>query len=288
MKSGVPIFIIGVGRSGSTIFHRMLSEHPNVAWLSLLCDICPGKPSINGLLMKTISYPIIGRCLRQLNRGEHYKFWNYYFKGFGTPCRDLSLEDVTKKTKKQIEEAVSKTLTKKRNKFLAKITGWPRIGFLLEIFKNSKFIHILRDGRAVANSLINEDWWLGWKGPQNWRWGELSPDHKEEWKRYNKSFIALACIEWKLLLDALDKAKEFVDEGNLFEVKYENLCAHPVSVFKDVVEFCDLEWSKKFEGSIKKYTLKNTNYKWQKEFTEYQKNMAEDILRDYLKRYNYL
>ncbi len=288
MKSGMPIFIVGVGRSGSTVFHRMFSEHPNVAWLSLLCDICPGKPSINRLLMKSIAYPIIGRCLRQLNRGEHYKFWNYYFKGFGTPCRDLSPEDVTKKTKEQIKEVVSKMLTKKRNKFLAKITGWPRIGFLHEIFKDAKFIHILRDGRAVANSLINEDWWLGWKGPQNWRWGELTPSHKEEWEKYNKSFIALACIEWKILVGAIEEAKRYIEHTDFFEIKYENLCAAPLSVFKDVVEFCELKWTKKFENSIKKHKLKNTNYKWQKEFSDIQKNIAENILRDYLNRYEYL
>jgi len=27
-----PIFIIGTGRCGSTIFHRMMAEHPHVAW----------------------------------------------------------------------------------------------------------------------------------------------------------------------------------------------------------------------------------------------------------------
>src|SRR3712207_7426845 len=46
---------------------------------------------------------------------------------------------------------------------------------LSEIFKDAKFIHLMRDGRAVANSLLHVYFWSGWKGPGNWGWGQLSP-----------------------------------------------------------------------------------------------------------------
>ena len=73
-------------------------------------------------------------------------------------------------------------LVRKRNRLLIKITGWPRIGYLNEIFSDAKFIHILRDGRAVANSLINVEFWRGWQCPQNWRFGRLTEKQQKEWE----------------------------------------------------------------------------------------------------------
>ena len=289
MKIEKPIFIIGAGRSGSTIFHKIFSNHPDVAWLSGLCDKYPKKPSINRFFLKTIDYPIFGNYLKKLiNPGESYSFWEYHSKGFRQPCRDLLPEDVTNKTKDKIPGVLSEILTNKRNRLLVKITGWPRIGFLHEIFNDAKFIHVVRDGRAVVNSTINTDWWWGWRGPQNWRWGELTLSQKEEWEKYNKSFIALASIQWNILMEATEKAKTFIDEDNYIEIKYENFCSNPISVFKDVIEFSELKWSREFADSINKYNLRNTEYKWKKELTIDQQQIIDEVARNYLKKYNYL
>jgi len=44
----------------------------------------------------------------------------------------------------------------------------PRIGFLQAIFPDAKFIHIVRDGCAVANSRMNAPFWKGWQGLNTW------------------------------------------------------------------------------------------------------------------------
>ncbi len=289
MKIEKPIFVVGVGRSGSTIFHRMLSDHPNIALLSRLCNIYPDNIFLNRLLMKTIDYPIIGGyLLKKIKRGEYYDFWEYHCKGFRAPDRDLLPDDVNKKTKNKIKNLLSQTLTKKRNRLLVKFTGWPRMGYLHEIFNDAKFIHILRDGRAVANSLINVDFWRGWSGPENWRWGDLTSTQMEEWKRYDGSFIALAGIQWKILMDAMENAKKYINSDNFLEVKYEDLSSNTLKVFKNVIQFSDLDWSRDFEKSINNYVLSNKNYKWKEEFTDKQQNIIENVLHDYLKRYGYL
>ena len=61
MQVKKPIFIVGVGRSGSTVFHRMLCEHPNVAWLSSQVSRHPNRISSNRVVMKAIDYPVIGK-----------------------------------------------------------------------------------------------------------------------------------------------------------------------------------------------------------------------------------
>ena len=178
-------------------------------------------------------------------------------------------------------------LTKKKNRLLIKITGWPRIKFLKEIFPDAKFIHVLRDGRAVANSMINVEFWGGWKGPQNWRWGMLNEEYQNEWKKYDESFVILAAIEWKILIDAVEKAKKGIQQSQFFEIKYEKLMSEPIKVFKKTIDFCELDWTTCFESEIEKFELKNMNYKWKENLPETQKKMLNEFLNDYLKRYGY-
>jgi len=289
MKVQKPIFIVGVGRSGSTVFHRMLCEHPNLAWLSSQVVRHPNRMSRNRFIMKAIDYPVFGKFLsNNLRHGEFYDFWEYHCKGFRGPFRDLLAEDVKKNTKEKIQELMSQTLTNKRNRLLIKITGWPRIGFLHEIFNDAKFIHIIRDGRAVANSLINVKFWHGWGGPDTWRWGKLTPLQNAEWEKYDKSFFVLACIQWKILVDAMENAKKFVKSEDFYQIKYEDLASNTKNVFKDILNFCDLKWSDKFEKSINKFKLVSKNYKWKEQFTKEQQNIIENVLHDYLKRYDYI
>lgn len=196
MRIRKPIFVIGDGRSGSTVFHDMLANHPNVAWLSGLCDRNPAKISRNRLLLRVVDYPILGTLVkRRFKPTEAYRFWDYYSKGFSAPCRDLLHGDVTVAAKQRLQSVLAKTLTPKRDRLLVKVTGWPRIGFLREVFEDAKFVHIMRDGRSVSNSMLNVPWWWGWRGPQNWRWGELTPAEEQEWEAQGKSFVALAGIQ---------------------------------------------------------------------------------------------
>ena len=268
----------------------MLSEHPEVSWLSRrLCDMHPDKPALNRFLMRAIDCPAVGQLIKKrVSIGECYSFWEYHCKGFRRPCRDLLASDVTERNKERIRYVMSRLLTQKRNRLLIKITGWPRIGFLSEIFRDARFIHVLRDGRAVANSLLNVEWWWGWRGPMSWRWGALSSEQKQEWERYNKSFVVLAAIQWKILMDAIEKAKNYVSSDNFLEIKHEDLCSDAIAVFREVIKFCGLEWTRDFETKLKSYELKNTNDKWQKELTSKQKSDLEEVLQNHLRKYKYL
>jgi hypothetical protein len=283
-----PIFIVGIGRSGSTIFHRMFSDHPNVTLVSGLCDRHPSRPALSRALQRMIDWPVLNLPLkRHYEPGECYKFWDHHCNGFAQPFRDLLASDVTELNKARIPPALAELLTPRRQRLLFKITGWPRIGFLHELFPDALFIHIFRDGRAVANSLLEVDFWHGWRGPQGWRWGELDDAQRAEWERHGRSFVALAALQWKLLMDATAQAAARIPSGQFMQLRYEDFVLDPMCHFRDVTQFCGLDWSPRFEKAIGKYKLRSTNDKWRKDLTTDQQAILQSVLGESLATYGY-
>ncbi|MES2403282.1 MAG: sulfotransferase [Pseudomonadota bacterium] len=284
-----PIFVIGAGRSGSSIFHQVFTEHPHVAWMSSLCDRDRENPVRHRALMRGIDLPLLGTFLkRRYESAECYGFWDHHFQGFSRPCRDLRADDATPRAVAALRRAAAGLVIRRRPRLLAKITGWPRLGFLHEIFPDARFVHVYRDGRAFANSLLQVDFWLGWRGPAQWRWGLLDDELQREWDANDRSFVALAGIQWKILMRAMEAAKQSIPAANLMEVRYEDFAARPVDVFRDVAAFCGLEWDGRFERALSGYRVESANYKWQDDLTPAQQRVLLAVLEADLKKYDYL
>ena len=56
-----PTFVTGTGRCGSTIFHQVMAQHPQTAWLSPYCERHPNKPHLNRRAMQQL------RCRKRLD-----------------------------------------------------------------------------------------------------------------------------------------------------------------------------------------------------------------------------
>ena len=289
MEIQKPIFIVGSGRSGSTVLHRILTEHPITAWISILCERYPEKPEWNRLLLRSLDLPLVGSIVKdRFKPSEAYEFWEHYCRGFRRPFRDLMASDVTNRNRAKLRAAFQQIPVKGRDRLLIKITGWPRLGFLNEIFPDAKFVHILRDGRAVANSLLNVDFWWGWRGPENWRMGPLSPELMAIWEQYDRSFVALAGLQWNIFLNAMENAQASVDPERFLLLKYEDLCAEPASALKRVLEFSELPWDPRMATVGREHRLSSRNPKWQQDLTEEQQRILETITSEYLEKYGYL
>jgi omega-hydroxy-beta-dihydromenaquinone-9 sulfotransferase len=283
-----PIIIVGTGRCGSTLFHRLLARHREMMWLSPLCYRYPDKPAWNRVAVTAMDNQVLRRLFGgKIRPGENYRFWDKYAYGFSEPCRDLVQSDVSVRVKKQVHAAFEPMLTAKRNRLLIKITGWSRIGFLKEIFEDAKFIHILRDGRAVASSLLHVNFWRGWYGPQGWRAGLLSPEDQAAWESYGRSFTALAGIEWRIQMRAMEAARQALDSKQFLELKYETFCEQPVENFRRVLEYAEVPWSTEFEREVRRTSIRSMSNRWRDDLTLAQQVILDDLLREDLRRYAY-
>ena len=280
-----PIFIIGVPRSGTTALHRLLCQHPQVAWLSGWCVRYPHRPELNRALMQALDLPLVGSLLtRRFKPWEGYDFWESHCRGFRRPFRDLTAEDASQRVCQRLPAVFNQLTTPNRHRLLLKITGWPRLGFLHRVFPQACFIHLVRDGRAVANSLLNPDFWLGWQGPHNWRWGLLDGDQAARWQKTGQSFVALAGLQWEILLRATEVAAGLLPAGTLLEVRYEALCADPAGTLHQIAQFCQMPWPPPHPPN---QPLHSQNNKWQQELTPTQQSHLQQTIAAYLQRYSY-
>jgi omega-hydroxy-beta-dihydromenaquinone-9 sulfotransferase len=289
MDVNKPIFIVGTGRCGSTAFHKLLGAHPQLMWLSGFAEEFPYRLHLNRWAVTAQGNPLVKRLLgSRIKPGEFYGFWYKHAYGFAEPGRDLVASDVTPRVRKQVRRAFEEMLSARRNRMLIKLTGWSRIGFLQEIFPDAKFIHIVRDGRAVSNSYlhINEWQWRGWYGPYSWRYGPLSPADQAAWEQSGKSFVALAGLQWRIHTGAIETARAGVDPARYLELKYERFCEQTVDAMRDVVAFAELEQSPRFERHVERSPIRDTD-RWRKDLSVEQQTLLTTLLRDDLLRYGY-
>jgi omega-hydroxy-beta-dihydromenaquinone-9 sulfotransferase len=290
MKITKPIFIVGTGRCGSTAFHTLLARHPQLMWLSGFAEYYPDKPEWNRWAVTAVGNPLVrGIFGKRIKPGENYGFWYRHAYGFAEPGRDLVRSDVTPRVRKQVRTVMERMLTKQRDRFLVKLTGWSRIGFLNEIFEDAKFIHIVRDGRAVASSLMHiSSWqWRGWYGPYSWRYGPLSPEDQATWEASNRSFAVLAGLQWRIHTRAVEAARQALEPGRFLEVRYEDFCVKPVEVCRQVVEFAELSESPSFQRHVNAAPIKDMTNRWRADLSPEQQRLLTDLLRKELLRYSY-
>lgn len=286
MQLDRPIFIVGTGRCGSTILHRMLTYHPQIAFLSGLCLLYPDRPEYNRRTMQLLDVPLVGRQARRcFQPAEHWPFWDFYVRGFSTPCRDLLATDVRPVEQDRITRAFEQMLTRRRSRLLVKLTGWPRMAFLARMFPGALFIHMVRDGRAVVNSLLNVEFWQGWRGPAHVGLEPLSDEEQEEWRNSGRSFVVLAAIQWKRWMDAYETAARHIPAEQYLEIKYEDFTADPQGTLDDILAFCDVSQSPQFSRRLRRFDVRTENAKWRRQLTVEQQRQLTESLRSRLVRY---
>jgi len=173
-----------------------------------------------------------------------------------------------------------------RERFLTKYTGWSRIRFIDAIAPDALYVNVVRDGRAVAASLLNVYFWHGWGGPDQWRWGPLSPEDQELWDRSDRSFFVLAGLQWKRLME--NYAEQCPAIGNrYFELRYEDLVSAPRETLTRLLQWAGLREEEKFFRRLAAREWRDSNVKWRTELPSVEQRRFEELLGPTLERFGY-
>ena len=240
-------FLLGSGRCGSTALYRELSSHPDVSWVSSVMERFPDHPRLNRVIGRAARRgfrPVVHRYARP---SEAYRWWDVATPAFARTTRDLLAADVTPVVADRIRRRATEITDPGRRDLLFKITGWPRVGFLDEVFSGARFVNLVRDGRAVAASLLHVGWWDGWSGPSSWRLGPLTPEQNERWQSSGRSYVVLAGLGWEIMVDSARRSLALLPPEQTLTIRYEDLCEEPHSSLQRITAFLGLSWPVEFE-----------------------------------------
>jgi hypothetical protein len=291
------VFIIGTGRCGSTLVHELLARHPDVGFVSNLENRAPRLPAGATRWNNSLYGSLSGGMPSTLSRGR----WRFKpSEAYGSlerhvspmvvaPMRDLVAADASPWLAERFQ-AFFETRAKAQGRpvFLHKFTGWPRTGFIDAVFPDARFIHVVRDGRAVANSWLQMRWWNGYKGPSGWFLGPLPEAYAREFEASGGSFVLLAGLAWKLLMDAFDKARSAVPPDQWLDVRIEDVNDDPRGQVATMLKFVGLEWTSAFEEGFARHSFHSSRKEaFRRDLDPTGLALLERSLRDHLEAWRY-
>jgi len=223
-----PVFIIGSGRSGTTLLGDMFAMHPKVTYIYEPYDLWAAVHPATDFL-------------QLYKHGEHH-------------CM-LDADAVTGKTRIRFQ----RLMKPRRSCTLVEKTpiNALRLGFLDAIAPGAKFIHIMRDGIEVARSIeriASVQWPMAFRPPMNQWWGindakwtALVQDgraagyYPEEVSQLTTD-AQRGAYEWILSMHEMDRWRSRLG-SRLIELRLEDLISEPRKMLKSAVDTLELPLS---------------------------------------------
>jgi LPS sulfotransferase NodH len=217
-----PTFIIGCGRSGTTILGRSLATHKDVTylneprhlWLSALpqADIWSSRAAArNGrlFLSEADADPRRGRTLGRLFRLE--------------------------------------TLMSRRPVLVEKLPiNSFRLDFIHKVFPDAIFVHIFRNGLEVASSIERESQKGRWFGAGSYKWNQLvdyakGRDDTRDLPPLCTTYHDMGLLEWRLSTEAIVAFLRRLDETAFLEVNYDEFVSDPAETLLRLQDFIGVD-----------------------------------------------
>lgn len=202
-----PIFILGCDRSGTTLLRLMLNKHSKIH--------IPNESDYLALILPDrLKYKACNKDNRvQMLLNDLYAIDRFAKWGLDRTILERKMNTSNGSLSELL--AIPFVVIMDQHGKLRWGDKTPRntmiAEFLHETFPDALFIHILRDGHAVAASLMKVSWF-----PKN---------------------IFRIADHWRTMTKHGNQAKEFLSTEKYLEVKYEDLVRNPEAILVNICEF---------------------------------------------------
>lgn len=267
------IIVVGTGRCGSTMLHRILARHPQVGWLSTFNEVFPSQPWLSWFSGLYRASWISGR-IKHLpffpKPFEAYRFWERELAGFSRRSRPLEPAEMCDSAVKRTRHVLERVLKfQGKSRLLVKVTGWSRMECFDRLLPDCRFVILRREHRAVISSWIQAGWLDVTSGPdaESWQWGSVPERYRQAWQDLGGGPVLSAALKIQLDLDDIrDNMTRFPDRCHVLD--YDDLVTRPEQELRGLVDFCGLSWADSFSRHVGSMRFHATRDKWRKFLSE--------------------
>lgn len=212
-----PVFVIGCGRSGTTALGETLGRHPTIAYLNEPREIWALEPKSD--------------------------LWGSRANG----SLELTAADETPEVTHRLQRAfyvAMRVLGGVRLVEKLPINAF-RVGYLAAAFPRARFIHLVRNGADVADSIsryCETGVWFG-KGGRKWdvlRERALSIGLAEAVGDCTTNYMR-GLLEWRLAVMAASDSLARLPDAQHVTIRYEDLLAEPSATLGNILRFIGVE-----------------------------------------------
>jgi len=276
-----PFFIIGSGRSGTTLLRSILVGNTSIA-------IPPESFVFYKVYRKYLTYQHLGwkdlsrLIISEFESHAQFKRWNTnlypcYQETFNIPKKNRSLAKIIEIVYKQYIKDNNPTAVMWGDKTPLNTYYY---NWINKLYPSAKYIHMLRDGRDVVTSIIKSGLYTN---------------------------IDDACWRWIAGVENTEKLRSIVGENYFLEIRYESLVTNIKNEVGRLCAFLGVEFTPNMlkPHQTAKKLLKNTAAaphhknllnpininsigKWKRELDESQKEIVNNKIGRKLEQLNYL
>lgn len=239
-----PIFILGTGRSGTTLLGTLLSMHKDVGFLNepkaLWHSIYAAEDLAGSYTLQKAFYRLNAKHVSSNVKKDAHRLFGAY-----------------------LAVACSSRIVDKYPELIF------RVPFVKEIFPDAKFLFLVRNGWDTCSSIANwsqragavvnqvtHDWW----GRDNRKWRLLiheiissDPYYQNAISsilRFNDHFN-MATVEWiATVREGIKMMREYPDD--ILMIRFEDMTNNTLECFRGIVDFCELPEDKKMQEYAEK------------------------------------
>jgi Sulfotransferase family len=252
-------WMLGSGCCGSSLLSEIVARHPDVGFVSNLDDRLTLPPALgraNNALYRKVPQALTRKGRARLAPSEAYRALAVQVSPLvsepGAALHETHADPWLVERFRAF--FASRGQAQGRPLFLHKFTGHCRAGLVEAAFPSGRYVNVVRDGRAVAASLVRQAWWTGDGGAAtSWK-SLLDPERAEAWHGSGRSAPLLAAFAWELTVLEHESAREDL-AGRWLDVRYEDVLVDTAAAMARVRRHLGLAADAGFDRTLAGYRL---------------------------------